>query len=199
MKRRFAMTRMWPVWTIFTIVGMIVGFWLSSAFESFTFTWALARLDPIPVYWLASIAFGLGYGVALGTSQGLFYYYLDGLRLAAKWGLLTCLGVTLGMLVLSLDDIYAIPGRELILRLMPGAALGVGQWISLRKQVRHSWIWIVVIAVSWPLMSQISVRMRGFSSLVISAAVFGALTGLAWSLLFTQSDELATPDSTPSP
>jgi hypothetical protein len=178
------------MWTAFTAVGYIVGFWLSSAFESMAFTWALERLDPRPVFWFSSLAYAFGNGVAVGSAQALVFYYLSGPRRAIHWGTLTAIGLTIGIQLQTIQELEVFPGLRLILLIVPGLTMGVAQWLTLRRQSEGAWGWVVISLVSWPIAAALAELVGGFGGLVLGASVFGGLTGLTLSLVLTQQTSL---------
>jgi hypothetical protein len=75
-------------------------------------------------------------------------------------------------------------GRGLVVAVFPpqstiliggtlGAALGLAQWLILRRHVVQAWWWIVVSALSW------AVGLTGFLGASLVGTVAGAVTGLA--------------------
>jgi hypothetical protein len=182
------------MWTVFTACSFVVGYWLSSAFESLVFTWALPKLEPPLVLWLTTLAYAFGFGIAFGIAHGLVFYYLSGPGQAVKWGALSGAG---GMIGIGLQTAYVLvisPEPGLAIHLLPGLSLGFAQWLRLRKLAAGSWTWILLNFISWPVSAGLAELLRGFDGLVVAGLVFGALTGLTLSLLLTQPVPPRTPE-----
>ncbi len=184
--RRFAVTRLWPMWTVFTAVGFIVGFWLSSGFESLAFRWALERFDPRLASWLGTLGYAAGSGLALGSGQALVVYYVSGLRRALPWGLVTGIGETIGIGLQAGQGLLVFLDLRPILLVLPGLTLGVAQWFVLRKQAPNGWSWILMSFVSWPLAAALAELVGGFGGLILAGTAYGGLTGLTLAFFLTQ-------------
>jgi len=92
----------------------------------------------------------LALGVALGLGQSLVLYskflgvgWEKGFGL---WILATILGTIIGFIILALFNSIGLGSISIV---MWGAALGLAQWLVLRKKVKLSGFWILATVIGW--------------------------------------------------
>jgi hypothetical protein len=96
------------------------------------------------------------------------------LRQAGWWILASALGWAAGWGI-----VIAVAQLEIGLLTEPllGAAMGMLQWLVLRRQLRQAGWWIVVSTLGW------TVALTGLADQLLAGAVAGAVTGIALELL----------------
>jgi hypothetical protein len=111
-------------------------------------------------------------GLGLGVLQWLVL--LHRLRRAWWWIIATALGWMCGMAV----GYAVVPGMlDLFAGLLVGAAMGIAQWLILRRELHWAGWWIAISVVGW------STGMTLMPGVLITGVMAGALTGIALVLL----------------
>ena len=131
---------------------------------------------------------GLLAGAVVGAAQWLMLRHYLGID--AAWVVATASGLALGNAVgvvltgagTSINDLLAIGAAA-------GISVGVAQWTLLRERLRYAGLWVVVLAIAWPLGwtttwsigVDVSLGYAVFGA--VGALVFAAITGAALLLM----------------
>ncbi|MGQ0603570.1 MAG: hypothetical protein ACT4QE_17965 [Anaerolineales bacterium] len=173
---------MTPSWSFWVFWGLaFLGFPLGGLLASFI-------VGPVATPLRAGVA-GAITGAVLGLVQWLVLR--SQLPVPAWWILATSFAMSLGLAVSVGILGTETGGNELLWRaLVTGACIGLAQWLVLQSVSMQAWVWIVVVAMGWPLGWWIT-RSAGVD-LSPKWSVFGStgawafqfLTGLALYFLF---------------
>ena len=128
--------------------------------------------------WLIGNIFFLGIpvimaGAAISALQWAVLY--KRIHKASRWPIHSFVGWISGyiLFVLLSTGNYAIPNGTLI-----GAAVGVAQWLLLRKEFNWAGWWIIISTIAW------TTGINVIPGMLTSGALPGALTGLTLVILF---------------
>ena len=168
------MALLWAQWVLFTAAGWIAG----SAIA-----WTLTEY----VHVLRESALGLAAaGGAVGVSVGVAQWLVlrPPLRRGTSWILCTALAWGAGAFVAgwvndSLFDDYWL------LALLPSAvlfatAIGLGQWLVLRRLSRGAGWWVPVSALAWTVIGCISLFSGPGAGVALPAGLFSVLGSGGW-------------------
>ena len=129
---------------------------------------------------LAIVAAGIGIGQAVVLEIWL------GFRIRLPWIIMTVISWVIAALALGFVQPTGV-GTFLLLKLVFGAAVGLGQVLVLRGYVSRAALWVAVSAVSLMAAESISLLGPGFSILMVpaSALIYGTLSGpgIVWLVL----------------
>ncbi len=114
---------------------------------------------------LIALLLSLGLGMSLGALQWLTLrsWFLN----SQRWIWLTLLGVMAGNALGRAIDALATPllPRDVptnmwelyawVVLMAGGAAIGLSQWLVLRKNLQSSWHWIAATVIAWPLAASV--------------------------------------------
>lgn len=131
----------WLLFTSFAVwAGLMLGAWLTPRLAS---TLAGNEDSFFPYIVLLSL------GVTLGVVQGMLLRYV--LPESGRWLRYTLLGFVGAMLVFGLSNLlqFSVAGLvdDLLLMALLGAAVGLGQWLLLRRRFASAWMWIIATAL----------------------------------------------------
>jgi len=128
--------------------------------------------------WLIGNIFFLGIPVVMaGAAIAALQWAILHKRIhkASRWAIHSFVGWILGymLFVLLSTGKYAIPNGTLI-----GTAVGVAQWLLLRKEFNWAGWWIIISTIAW------TTGINVMPGMLTSGALPGALTGLTLVILF---------------
>jgi len=128
--------------------------------------------------WLIGNIFFLGIPVIMaGAAISVLQWAVLHKRIhkASRWPIHSFVGWTSGyiLFVLLSTGNYAIPNGTLI-----GAAVGVAQWLLLRKEFNWAGWWIIISTIAW------TTGINVMPGMLTTGALPGALTGLTLVILF---------------
>jgi hypothetical protein len=167
---------LWLQWTVAYALAIIVGgfvLWASLFVTGFIAAFVVG--DFAAIY-----AAGIFSGLAGGASFGLIHWLLwcataSG---ASRWMLFNALAWAIGVPALMLvgNSMHEIPAG-----LALGLAVGVMQWLLLRKHFSYSVVWIVISLLAWTIGWEVTSKVPyGFFAAI---AIIGAVTGFAMTWL----------------
>lgn len=175
----------------FTVAGML----------SLPLVWGLAEglekaLGETAAILIAGALFGLFWGSGLGTGQWLVLQNRLG---GTKWWVpVTAIAPALGMAAmfsLLVDEGLADPWIGLLIGGTFGIALGIGQWLILRRQLPGAGWWIVINALGLTVALTVSLSLDGEGRELLAFGTAGlliaAITGLGMLWLLRRSVALA--------
>jgi hypothetical protein len=134
------------------------------------FQWVLATT----LGWVVGLAiFGeIGIGIAIGIAQ---WFVLRRLGPQAAWWILASALGWLGGWALIVSGLVVSPGttglNSVISGAVLGVAIGVGQWLTLRRLVHEAGWWVFASTAGW------TVGLTGVLGALVVGTVVGALTG----------------------
>lgn len=114
--------------------------------------------------------FVIGFG--LGVLQ--WFVLQHRIRKAWRWILVTAAGWSAGA---ALTFFFVPDGMDFLVGIVVGLAIGVAQWMILRREVHWSAWWIVISIVGW------TTGMALLPGLILTGVMVGAVTGIALELL----------------
>lgn len=132
----------WLLFTAFACwAGLMLGSWLTPRVAS-TLNGNEDSMFPYVVL--------LSLGVTLGVVQGVALRYL--LPESGRWLRYTLAGFGGAMLVVALAGLLGFGSAaglldEALLLILLGAAIGLGQWLLLRRHFASAWLWIAATAL----------------------------------------------------
>jgi hypothetical protein len=189
------------------VVGAIGGWLLMLPFIFVKESAGSSSFIPALAQWLAAsilLAFVAG-GIATGQAMVL-EPWLGG-QVRRPWIVATTVAWVAGALLTGAAQSW-LPGvwGFLFLKLLFGAAVGLGQFVVLRTLVPRAALWVGISAVSLVAAESLSLTGMGYSILLVpaSALIYGALSGpvIIW-LVLRQSAPAATsarpPHRAPAP
>ena len=138
-------------WTIATSLGWLAGIVLAGLFVP------IASRIPLPIRYDSDMAFSYAILVFVGLTVGVSQWFI--LRSyqvpSANWIALTVTGYLLCLIILMIANRLPISllstnilNNSVLLGSM-GIAIGIAQWLMLRRYFRHSWIWIFASAIGF--------------------------------------------------
>ena len=123
-------------------------------------------------------------GIAIGVLQWVILQHH--IRRSGHWILASVVGWTIGWLLVFIG----VPsGFGLLAGLVLGAAVGIAQWLLLRREVHWAGWWIIVSTLAWAAGLGLT---PGF---LTSGVIAGAMTGLALDLLLQNPKGVRQPNS----
>ncbi|MBN1660167.1 MAG: hypothetical protein JXA93_17335 [Anaerolineae bacterium] len=126
-------------------------------------------------------------GIVIGALQGLILQHQIGRN--RHWVVASALGWAAGWAL----TLVAVPaGFGLLAGIVLGAAVGIAQWLVLRREVQWAGWWIIISTLAWATGLGIT---PGF---LMSGVMAGSLTGFALDLLlnFPRAPRTAEPEAT---
>ena len=172
--------------------GRFFGFWML-AFLGFPLGGLLAIgvVGSIDHLATAALAGGLA-GLVIGLAQFLVLRRRAGV--GPEWILTTTAGLALGNAIgAGLTDYGTEIGDLLVMGVVAGVAVGVAQWMTLRRRQPLALFWPVAVAIAWPVGWLVTWSIgvdveRGYAVFGASGAlVFAAITGVAMVVLTRRS------------
>ena len=143
------------------------------------FQWVLASTVGWVVGWILTGATGVGVGATIGLAQWLVLRRL--IREAGWWVWASTIGWLIGWLLIVSGEVIppgAGPGLTSVMAgALLGTAIGIAQWLVLRRVVHQAGWWILASIVGW------TVSLPGVLGSTLVGAVVGALTGFMLDLL----------------
>ena len=118
-------------------------------------------------------------GVAVAAFQWAVLY--KRIPNAWRWVIVSSLGWIVGYILFV---VFFASGLEFLLGPVVGGAVGIAQWLLLRKEVDWAGWWIILSILAW------TTGLTLVPGLLSSGALPGALTGLALIILFRFSPKI---------
>ena len=182
-----------PLWAVITGAAGAIGAIVPGCALVFAVAVAMGKMPE----WMVGSLWFVGTGVAIGLVQAVVLGKSAGFTRADRWALATGVGCVAGVLLL-LAEALAAPIRPLIgiegemewavmAGLVAGGAIGLAQWMTMRRRIRRAGWWVLVSVLGWsaaaPTFGAVFFEQPGgpmSTSLPagLAGVVLGAVTGL---------------------